>query len=160
MQLFWCTVFFTHQEFRHTGFFPRIMNLFGNTALMANCFFTYYEFGHTALLTYWVFFVHILWIWTFCSFGVLLFPILWIRTYCSFDVLSFFHILWIRTYFFLTYYEFLGHTVLLVYCFSHIMNSDILLFWTQLQILLDSAILIRRPKQCEKKMLSNLSRLV
>ncbi len=134
--LFWCTVFFPHaMNSDILFFFPRIMNFFGHTALMENCFFTYYEFGHTALLTYCFFFVEILWMQTYCYFSVLL--ISW--TYCSFGILLF-HMLWIRTYCFFHALWIFGHIVLLVYCFSHIMNSEILLFWTQHQISLDSAI--------------------
>ncbi len=181
MQLFWCTLFFTYYEFRHTAlsaycfflriswirtycsfdvlsfshmlwirtycfFLPRIMNFFGHTALMENCFFhilwiwTYCSYGEL--------FFHILWIWTYCSFLV---QILWMQTYCYFSVLliswtycSFgillFHMLWILTYCFFHALWIFGHIVLLVYSFSHIMNSDILLFWTQHQISLDSAI--------------------
>ncbi len=106
-------------------------------------FFTYYEFGHTTRLAYC--FSHTM------NSDILLashtvfpksmnsdillashtvFHILWIRTYYSPRIL-FFRNLWIRTYYsprilFFAYYEF-GHTTRLAYCFSHTMNSDILL---------------------------------
>ncbi len=87
----------------------------------------YYEFGHTTRLAY------------CCSHtmnsdillaSLTVFHILWIRTYYSPRIL-FFRNLWIRTYYsprilIFTYYEF-GHTTRLAYCFSHTMNSDILL---------------------------------
>ncbi len=163
-------LFFSHtmnsdiRLFRRTVF-SSAYHEFGHTALLMYCLFpTCYEFGHTVFFSkYYEFF------WTYCSYGELFFHILWIRTCCSFDVLFFFveilwmqtycyfsilliswtycsfgillfHMLWIRTYCFFHALWIFGHIVLLVYCFSHIMNSEILLFWTQHQISLDSAI--------------------
>ncbi len=97
-------------------------------------FFAYYEFGHTTLLTYcfshtinsdillfWHTVFRILWIQTYYSWHTV-FRILWIQTYYSFDILFF------------AYYEF-GHTTLLICCFSHTMNSEILFWHTVFHIL-------------------------
>ncbi len=140
-----CLLFFTYRVFRHTTrltYFFHILRIqtyysfsillfvyyeFGHTILAY--FFARYEFGHTTLLRYC--FSHTM------NSDILLFwhtvfRILWIRTYYSFDILFFAYYEFRHTtlfdILFFAYYEF-RHTTLLTYCFSHTMNSDILLFW-------------------------------
>ncbi len=144
-----CLLFFTYRVFRHTTrltYFFHILRIqtyysfsillfvyyeFGHTILAY--FFARYEFGHTTLLTYC--FSHTM------NSDILLFWHCFSHTMNS-DILLFwyavFRILWIRKYYFdilfFAYYEF-GHTTLLICCFSHTMNSEILFWHTVFRIL-------------------------